>query len=646
MTKKKSPDKNIYPDFSNEYKDLISRKIEHLIETIKRFEQGSTQTSIGNDSGVGKNFLSRLKSKQEYTYFDVADKTIDNFVNKLNDKYPLLDLNNKIFYSEITIEEFKNKVSTKKNKITKEYVYGIPRIEYKIHGRENDLHYLKQIIENDISFNINIKGPPCIGKTTLAIELANQTVNRIFDRIVWVTARKSYFFENNLIRRLNNEIEIEYVLNSIIIQNDRKQDLHTLDFNEKYNLAINIITNNKILLIIDNFELVNDNQINDFILKIPSPSKVLVTSRDILSGFKNIPITRIDEKKVYDIIEEYCIQSQIQLDDQEIEKLERTCDGNLVAIKWILGQIATLKLRLDLIIKNLNSDSNTYILDHIFNFTFSELDTHSKIVLLTLANSPLDITGDLIANSVIFHDTKEIYQLSSDIFDQVEKSLGILIKFGLVSEIKNNQSPNNSTISLLSNYKIPLITANYVKSKYSESDIPFHKMLYCRFLINIQQYNKNCENDKNQLIEFLFVWSSQALAILNEIKNNIIDRDIIRIYIRLKIFLGIVNTKPSKLSVARFNLNAKLYNTETSMIFFNFIEQLLLIENKFRRIKGNYKFYTNTFHQYKNLTKYVDINHELDKDDLYEEYLQVRATLIYKYEDVEEVSHCNHYNFF
>lgn len=81
------------------------------------------------------------------------------------------------------------------------------------------------------------------------------------------------------------EIVLESVLIAVIFQNDVEKDVHNLNFNEKYKLGKKILSQHKLLLLTDIFELVNDPNLLEFLPKTPAPSKVIITSRDRVDGF-------------------------------------------------------------------------------------------------------------------------------------------------------------------------------------------------------------------------------------------------------------------------------------------------------------------------------------------------------------------------
>ena len=648
MTRKKIPDTNIYPDSVDKNSKLLAKKIDLLIETIKRMDKESNQSSIGKDSGVGISLLGRLKGAHQYTYFDSDRVGIDDFVRHLSDKYPWLNLTTELFWAKTSDEEFNNQISIRKAILPANFYSGVPRPDYEFSGRESDIESLTKLIENTVSPRINITGPACIGKTALLIELAGQVVGPIFNKVVWVTARKKYLSESDLIPAPQSEIVLESILNAIIVQNGDKQDVHGLKFNQKFEQATKLLSEQKLLLLIDNFELVNDSKIHDFLLNIPAPSKVIVTSRDRVDGFKNYPITRMQPDEVMKLIDEQiCSQDEIQVSKREKSDLENICDGNLVAIKWILGQIATLNLRLYLIIKDLQSNSNTYILDHIFQFSFSKLDSFSKVVLITLANAPIDVTGNLIANSIVFIRSEEEKDIDYGCPEQVEKSLGLLVKLGLVSELKNDQRSSDARISLSSKYRISFITGNYVKSKFEKYDKNIPQLLFKRFCHNLLKYDLNSEKDNADLIEFLIVWANIAIAILNGLDLTENPRELMRIYVLLRPFLGIVHTKPHGLPIARFNVNATLYNADAGQTFIEFVGKLLLKDNEYQGRTDSGNFTTTAQYNLKDPIKFnkifensddIPLDDHLVEGGSYEDYVQISATIIYKKEDIEEIS--------
>ncbi|MBC8448413.1 MAG: ATP-binding protein [Chloroflexi bacterium] len=122
-----------------------------------------------------------------------------------------------------------------------------------------------------------IDGIGGIGKTALALEVAGECLQAskgevpadgtpTFDGFIWTTAK-------------DRELALNDVLDAIA---------RTLDYpgiaqqplEEKRESVRKLLQTKPYLLIVDNFETVTDDAVRDFLLRLPEPTKVLITSRE------------------------------------------------------------------------------------------------------------------------------------------------------------------------------------------------------------------------------------------------------------------------------------------------------------------------------------------------------------------------------
>ncbi|MFQ6014143.1 MAG: NB-ARC domain-containing protein [Anaerolineae bacterium] len=122
-----------------------------------------------------------------------------------------------------------------------------------------------------------IDGIGGIGKTALALEVAGECLRvskgevpadgiLTFDGFIWTTAK-------------DRELALNDVLDAVA---------RTLDYpgiaqqplEEKQESVRKLLQTKPYLLIVDNFETVTDDAVRDFLLRLPEPSKALITSRE------------------------------------------------------------------------------------------------------------------------------------------------------------------------------------------------------------------------------------------------------------------------------------------------------------------------------------------------------------------------------
>jgi predicted ATP-dependent serine protease len=123
---------------------------------------------------------------------------------------------------------------------------------------------------------VSIRGYPGAGKTTLALEVAQRAVEKVyFDAIIWIPARTE---KEGYVTSLKTICDtIGQVLG------DRRV-VATESLEEKHTLAIkNLADLPRCLIVIDNTEVLTDTQhqeIYHFVQQVPMSTSVLLTSRE------------------------------------------------------------------------------------------------------------------------------------------------------------------------------------------------------------------------------------------------------------------------------------------------------------------------------------------------------------------------------
>ncbi|MDC7237510.1 MAG: NB-ARC domain-containing protein [Sphaerochaetaceae bacterium] len=141
-----------------------------------------------------------------------------------------------------------------------------------------------------------LRGDGGIGKTALALKVAYDIMDdpkNNFDAIIWSSSKTTKLTPHDV-----KQIQYE-IIDSIGLFRDIDMTLggNSQDYDTSIQEILTYMTEFKILLIIDNLETVLDDRIRNFIGKIPSGSKVLITSRIGLGAYDvPIPVTAMDEK--------------------------------------------------------------------------------------------------------------------------------------------------------------------------------------------------------------------------------------------------------------------------------------------------------------------------------------------------------------
>lgn len=158
-------------------------------------------------------------------------------------------------------------------------------------GRKEYLRDLYEKIKNPNNRIIQIDGIGGIGKTSFVHYfvqklIENDEYQNDFDFIIWTSSKRnkytpkgikdvSEFISNyaDLIQEIVNFIEKNEILND--------EDLEY----EETDLVKKFLQENKVLLIVDNLETLNDNDLIDFLEHFPTKSKAILTTRETLGDF-------------------------------------------------------------------------------------------------------------------------------------------------------------------------------------------------------------------------------------------------------------------------------------------------------------------------------------------------------------------------
>lgn len=296
-----------------------------------------------------------------------------------------------------------------------------------------------------------IDGIGGVGKTSLALEIAHECLSAsknnsnkdiaTFMGFIWISTKGHDLLLDNMLD------EIAQTLNQIVIL---KQPLK-----EKRKSILRILQNSPSLIIVDSYETITDPTIQDFLIEIPEPSKVLITTRiQKSSQAKSISLRGLPETDAIDLIKSHGNNLGIsEIEKSNEEKLLRLCkstDGHPLAIKWALGQIKqkgqSLSTTLDYLEK-----ARGNIFDQVFLNSWNLLSQDSQRILRIM---PIFATD---AN-------KQSIEVASQLFgDSFNTAINQLVEMSLVNF---SESGNN----LFQRYSIHPLTKAFALTQLEETD--------------------------------------------------------------------------------------------------------------------------------------------------------------------------------
>lgn len=364
----------------------------------------------------------------------------------------------------------------RKKKDIVSFKHNIPQHDSIFVGRKEEI---KKIIENLKSrlFLIEITAIGGIGKTALAIEVANRCIKKkFFHDVIWISARYEPIDIDRLLKEI---ITFEYGLTG-----------KELPIQEGKAVAKNILASSQVLVVIDNYEDVTDERVGTFLKEIPEPSKVLITTRHLrIKEATTIKIEGLPEKDCIELAKNEINRHQIKsftITDRELSELSKATFGIPFLIKWAVGQI---KLGYDLRnllynIKTLNVPEEIY--DYIFKKSFVTLNKNKTsidiLLVCSLSKNPLSIE-DIIG--IVDPAERDI----------IKNCIELLISQNLIEVEKNLRN---------SKYKIHPLTRKYVHY-YTIKDV---------------QYNEDYSKFYNYFYDEIVKSSSKESPYYNFIEEN------------------------------------------------------------------------------------------------------------------------------
>ncbi|RRJ87143.1 ATP-binding protein [Paenimyroides tangerinum] len=358
-------------------------------------------------------------------------------------------------------------------------------------GRKEYLTDLDNKLNHSYNRIIQIDGIGGIGKTTFVHHYASNLIkdqeNRTFDFIIWVSSKRNKYTPNgikDLSEFIANYKELILEIYDFIQKNNLLDDNDLEESLEPDEIVIDFLSKNKVLLIIDNLETLNDSELIAFLENSPPTLKIILTTRETLGDFY---LTRINlhgfEKEnefpeflnsQYKIFTGKDKPEFIQLYKDNVEELYNYTKGMPLAGQLICHQIAH-GTPIQNVINNIkNGKSYENILSFCFKGSIDKLSEIEK-TLLYIFSLPekeeflnlddlvyiSDYTADQIGITGIPNLTK-----MSLCYQKLESTATIGYSIPFLAKLYSKQYLNLDNESvILSNYEKFLLEKNKFNSK-------------------------------------------------------------------------------------------------------------------------------------------------------------------------------------
>ncbi|UCE36431.1 MAG: SIR2 family protein [Thermoplasmata archaeon] len=320
---------------------------------------------------------------------------------------------------------------------------------------------------------IGIIGPPGVGKSSLALELAyHLRYERLFDIIIWVTAENYVLTPRGIKRRDSAVSSMEDIYDIIAQTLNRDEIIQLASEQQKYEEIKQIFKSNRCLLIIDDIKTENSQIIINKVKGLISPSKVVVTSQipisslvDFEIGVSDIKLGIMSFEEAKCLLEYECDHREIILAEEEKKMIINFTGRHPLALIWSISQIELKGIVVNDIIDRLKKAKGE-IYDYCFGQAVATLTPRSKQILQIMT---------LFINSASRCALEKIGNIcEEDRFGFLQE----LIDRSLLRIDRNNR------------YNILSLTKYLVINRLEEIDKET-KLRYCNFFLEMsKQYNK------------------------------------------------------------------------------------------------------------------------------------------------------------
>ena len=216
-------------------------------------------------------------------------------------------------------------------------------------GRKEDLKTIKKYVTGNLYRVVTVSGAGGVGKTALAHKLCDSFLSLPstkfpFDAIIWVSAKEERLSLTGIERLDPNLQNYEDFIDAVleIIGEDIDESLNEKE--QRFD-ALLPLCDKGLLFVVDNLETIQDERLIEFLKEVPSPHKVLITSRLGLGEIeKRYPLKHLSEGDAITLLR--CVAREKQLHDLAgkpdavLRPYVQRMDCYPLAIKWVVGQVA------------------------------------------------------------------------------------------------------------------------------------------------------------------------------------------------------------------------------------------------------------------------------------------------------------------
>jgi tetratricopeptide (TPR) repeat protein len=233
-------------------------------------------------------------------------------------------------------------------------------------------------------------GKTCLAREVAAHCLSGDPILPTFDGVVWVSDKER-----------DGTTNLSMVLDEVARTLDYP-GITSLSFEDKRYEVDKLLRAQRALLVIDNFETITDSALLSWLLRLPEPSKALVTSREYYAEFRSswpVDLRGMSKSEASEFVLNQLrflrIENLVSGPD-EMEPLCEVTGGNPKAIMLALGYLKHSQRTLEEVINEIYAGRGN-LFDDLFARAWLLLDDSARRVLMTMTLFPVDASEQALS---------------------------------------------------------------------------------------------------------------------------------------------------------------------------------------------------------------------------------------------------------
>jgi LuxR family glucitol operon transcriptional activator len=235
---------------------------------------------------------------------------------------------------------------------------------------------------------ISIEGMGGVGKTSLALSMAWQCLEEggialaePFQAVVWVSAKDrpdQQHWLNEVLDTIARVVDFTYITQ--------------LEPDSKLSAVDKLLRTHKVLLVVDNLETIKDPELEQWLCRLPEPSRAILTTRyGQMRAVWPVHLAGLGDGDALRLIRRHIKRLELKglegATDEHFLPLVRVTEGNPKAIELALGYIKRGMLTLEEVVNHLYKANVTVndVFDYLFTNTWEQLDEHARSLLMATA---------------------------------------------------------------------------------------------------------------------------------------------------------------------------------------------------------------------------------------------------------------------